>query len=496
MSHESSTPSFSNIPVLPPIKYASSALPINGGNQSSSGVPPRKTSLSTSLFNTNSGVSQSFNPADLYHNSVTTHGFPSRGSTSPGVIATGPTPLMPALQIPHSLPVTRLSHPASPQTSYSSSRNSILQVEVQNLRPVLHQFQTVSMDAQSSSSPVVSIHEASGLPLPPLEQQLVTPPSFPPPAFEEHERLSNLSEVVVADVAPVVIQSLAAIPHEDGLPDSLLQPPPEANHEDVPLYSLVDDQLPPPAFDDPQATNATEASVERSLVAHPETLLEEENFAPSSPSPPPLQSPPPFSHGSTSYAPGKAPAYSLPDKTSYSVGTSKNILQDAKIPLSPITIGRLSGPSSSNPASVVPTDFQWHNQPPSISPPISPLPSDLHSLSMQSSHSPDHQSRRTSCDSLSIRKSTSISPPPVNYQTKPTVTQSGQPFLPPPAPQRYTSQAYWIQHPSDSPINIVAPELQKFQTWSDQGGVTPINPLPMWLRIMLPSMLSRVRCLI
>jgi hypothetical protein len=458
VSHESSIPSSSNFPVLPPIKYtSSSAQSIGGGNQSSSGVPPRKTSLSTSLFDTNSEVSQSFNPADLYHSSVTTHGFPSRGSTSPGVSAMRPPPLLPALQIPHSSPVTRLSHQVDPRTSYSSSRNSTLQLEVQNPRPVLHQFQTVSMEVQFSSTPVVSIHEASGLqeafvethrgfcppgitggpvpPLPSLEQQLVTSPLFSPPAFEEHERLPNSSEAVVADVAPVVIQSLAAVPHEDGLSDSFLQPPLEVNHEEVPLYSLVDEQLPPPAFDDLQATNATGASAERSLVVRPETLLQGENFTPS---PPPLQSPPPFSYGSTAYAPGKAPAYSLLDKTSYSVGTSKNI-QDAKIVLEPITIRR---PSSSNPASVVPTDFQLHNQPPSISPPISPLPSNLHSLSMLSSHSPDFQSRMTSCDSFSIRESTTVSPPPVNYRTKPTVKRSGQPFLPPPAPQRYTSQTY------------------------------------------------------
>lgn len=458
VGNESSILSSSNTPVLPPIKHASSSpLPISGGSQSPSGVPPRKMTLSTSLFDTSSEVSQSFNPTDLYHSSVATHGFTSRGSTNLGVSATRPPLPLPALQIPHSSSVTRLSHPVNPRASFSSSPNSTLQPEVQNTRPVLYQFQ---IEAQSSSTPVVSIHETSGLqracietrrgfhppaiaggavpPLPPLEQPPVAPPSFSPPAFEEYERLPNSSEAVVADVAPVVVQSLAAIPYEDGLPDSLLQP----HHEEVPLYSLVDEQLPPPAFHDLHAINATEASAERSLVVHPETLLEEENFAPPSASPPPSQSPPPSSHGPAAYAPGSAPVYSALEVTSYSVGTSKNILQDAKMPLSPLITRRPLGPSSSNPPSVVPTGFQWSNQPPSISPPISPLSSNFHPLLIPSSHFPDRQSTRHSHDTLFIRKSTTVSPPPVNYHTKPTIKQSGQPFLPPPAPQRYASQAY------------------------------------------------------
>ncbi|KAH0839548.1 hypothetical protein J3R83DRAFT_434 [Lanmaoa asiatica] len=465
LSDKLSTLPCSNVPVLPPIKHAPSlALPTSDGSQVSCGVPLRETSLSTPLFDTSSEVSQSFNPSDLYHSSVVTHGFPSWGSTSPEVSATRPSSLLPALQIPtKSLPVARLT----------------LQSGVQNPRPAHRQSHTVWSEAQSLSTPVVSIREASGLQgvsvethqdfhppavaggvahLPsPLEQQLAIPLSSSPPPFEEREDLSNLLEEAVADVAPMVIRPSAAIPHEDGLPSSLLQPLPDANHEEVPLYSLVDEQLPPPAFDDLQPTNAIEASAEISPVVQPETSPQEVIEPQSSPSPPPSQSPPPsFSHSSIAYAPRQAPAYALLDKTS--LGTSKSTLQATKIPLSSITTWYSSDPSSSAPPSVVPIDFQWPNQPSSTSPPISPssavahdgtlvpstspfLPFHSRPLSVLSSHSPGSQSTRTSCDSLAVRKSATSSPPLVNYHTKPTSKQNGHPLLPIPALQRHDSQA-------------------------------------------------------
>ncbi|KAF8554083.1 hypothetical protein OG21DRAFT_1509316 [Imleria badia] len=415
LDHKSSNLPSSNIPALPPIKYASSA------------VASSKTPLSTS-FDTSSEVSQSFNPADLYHSSVAAPGFLSRGSTSPEASGKHSRPLLPVLQIPSSLLVTR-SHQDNPQASYSSSQSSTPQLGVRNPRPVSHQFQTVSMEAQSKSTQVVGIHEASGLQgasveTPPhavagrattLEQQLVIPPSSSPPAFEELEHVFNTSEEVMADITPEVIQSSATDPHQDGLPDSLLQSPPEVNHEEVPLYSLVDEQVPPPAFDDLQVINATS---ENSLVAQPEALSQEENLAPHSPS----QSPP-FSHGSTAYTPKEAPAYALQDYTLYPFGTSKYMLRDAKIPPPSSITGQTS--SSSDSPNVVPTDFQPPNRTPSVSPPISLLPSNFRSLSVLSP-----QSRKTSYDPRSVCKGTTILPPPVNYHTKPTAKQSGRPLPP------------------------------------------------------------------
>ncbi|KAG8218264.1 hypothetical protein J3R82DRAFT_3875 [Butyriboletus roseoflavus] len=444
LSDGSSTQPSSNITILPPIEHpSSSALSMRGGSQ-----VPRKTSHSTALFDTSSEVSQSFHPSDLYHTSVATHGLPSWGSTSPEVSATRPPSLLPALQITKHLPAARLSYPANPLASCTPPENFSPRSGAQNPRPVLHQSRNISTEAQSYSTPALSIHEASDLQgfhppvvaggvIPsssPLAQQLVNSPSSSPPPLEEHERLSNLFEEVVADDAPVVIQPPVAVPQGDGLPDSLLEPPPDVDLEDVPLYSLVDDQLPPPTFDDLQGTSTAEASAERSPVLHPQILPEELVEAPSSQSLPPSQLLPTLSHGSPAYAPGKASAYALLDQTSYPVGTRKGILQDAKIPPSSIT----SDSSLSDPPSAVPIDFKWSNQPP---PPISPIPPpraphDGPSMtpllpcssrlpSVLFSHSPDSQFTSISYDPLAIRKS---SPPLVNHRTKPTAEQSGQPL--------------------------------------------------------------------
>lgn len=342
---------------------------------------------------------------------------------------------LPVLQIPHSSPVTSPSHSANTRAFYSPSETSIPQLEIQNPRLALHRRETVLPEARPYSTPVSS---GAMPPPPPSEQQLVLPVSSSPPAFEEHEH----EREAVAHVAPLDTQALAAAPHEDGLPDSPLQPPHGVNHEDVPLYSLVDEQLPPPAFDDLQAINATQASAERSPVVRPESVIQEETLAPPFASPSPPQSPPPFSHGSAAYAPEKASAYVHLDKASYSIGMRKNTLQDAKVPLSPVTTGQSSGPSLPDPPRSVPTDFQWRNQTPSVSPPIPPLHPNhhYHPFPIPPPHSADRQSTRTPCDPLSIPRNTIISPPPVNYHTKPAFKQSGQPS--PHVLQRYTSQSY------------------------------------------------------
>lgn len=454
---KSSTLPSNNIPVLPPLKYQPSSAPlISGASQASCGVH-RETSRLTSLFDTSSEVSQ-FNPSDLYHSSVATHGFSSWGSTNPEASATRPPPLLPVLQIPKSSSEARLANPANPLASYTSPKNFTPRSGVQNPRPVLYQSRNISMVAQSYSTPVLNIHEALGpqgvsvdthqdfhppvvsvgaIPSPsPLEQQQVIPHSTSPPFLEEHERLSNLFEEVVADVAPMVIQPPAAVPQLDGLPDSSLEPPLDADHEEVPLYSLIDEQLPPPTFDDIQETSTAEVP-----VLH------------QSPPPPPSQSPPPFSHGSTAYAPGRAPAYALLGQTSYSVGARKGILQDAKVPLSSITTWHPSDSSSSDPPSAVPIDFEWSNQsPPSISPippastvlydgpSMTPLPpSSSRPISASFSHSPDSQYTKTSCDPISIHKNTTSPPPLVDRRTKPTAKQNGQLFPLPLTQKRYTS---------------------------------------------------------
>lgn len=434
LNHKPSS-SPSNIPVLPPIKYVSSSvLPISGGSQATSDVPPRTTPFSPS-FDTRSEVSQSFNPADLYHKSVTSHGLPSRGLINPELHAKPPRS-----QIPNTLLSVARSHSDNPQATHSPPS--------QNPRPVSHQFQTVSTEAQSYSTPIVSIHEAAGLQGAsidthpptiasgdtPLEQLLMDPPPPSPPAFEEHEQVFGSPEEVVAAVAPAVTQSLTVIPYQGGLPDSLLQPPLEVNHEEVPLYSLVDEQLPPPAFDDVQVLNSPEACPKTSLVARCETLPQEAILVTEPPSL--SQSLPPSSHGSTAHAPEEAPAYALLGNT-YPLGMSKNMLQDVKVPPPSVVTGHTSGASSSDKPNVVPTDFQSPKRTPSLSPPISLLPSNFRPLSMLS---PDCQSINTSRDPRSVYKGTAILPPPVNYYTKPTAKPSGRPLLPPPALRRYTSQ--------------------------------------------------------
>lgn len=425
LNDKSSTLPSRNLPVLPPIKHtSSSALPTSGRSRAPSGVSCRKTSPSTLLFDTSSEVSQSFNPSDLYHTSVATHGFPSWGSTSPEMGATRPQSLLPVLQIPNSLPVACLSDPAN-SLAPPPSQNPIPRSGGQNPRSVLHQPQNVSIRPRSCSTLVLSIHEASGL-------QGVS--------VESHQDRHPPAAAGGAIASPLQQQLV---------PNSLLQPPPEINHEEVPLYSLVDEQLPPPAFDDLRTTSATEAPDERSPVVHNQTLPQEVIEAPSSQSMLPSHSLPPFSHGSTTHVPGKPPVYALLDQTSHPVSTGKHILRDAKIPLSSITTWRPSDSSSSGPPSVVPIDFKWSDQLPSMSPLLpssavfhdrlsttSILPLTSHPLSVSSSRTSDSQSTRSSCDPPATRKSTTSSPPPVNYHTKPTTKRSGR-FLPSLALQRY-----------------------------------------------------------
>ncbi|KAG6375019.1 hypothetical protein JVT61DRAFT_3798 [Boletus reticuloceps] len=377
LSHKSSNLPSSDIPVLQPVKYVpSSALPIAGGSQAS---------LPSLMFDTSPEDSQPFNPADLYHTNVL-----SRSPSSPETGETRPRPLLPPLQIPNSSPVA-WSHSTNPQAYYFPLQNATPQPEVRGIHEILgpqeHPIET--------RPPIVAGRMA---PLFPLGQQLATAPSSL--AIKEYERLPNPYEAVTVDVAPVVIQSAAS--RKDGLPNRLAQPSPEADLEVVPLYSLVDEQLPPPAFDDLQPENATEVTTEQSLAMHHETLPLEKALAQPS--------------RSTAYDPGEAPAYAPPDEISYPAGASKSMLQNAGI-LIP------SGASSSDAPSVVPTNFQSPNPMPSVSPSTSPPPSNSHSLSVLSPHSPVRQSIRPSCDPLSAHKMTSISPPPVNYHTKPTATQ-------------------------------------------------------------------------
>lgn len=431
LSHKSQPePSPSNIPVLPPIQYASSSdLPIDGGSQASSGMPPHKTS--TPLSDASVEVSQAFNA---------TRGFTSRGATSPEAIAKCPRPPLPMSRVSNYSSMSR-SHLAHP------SAESAAQLEVRNPRAVSDRSQNVSMEAQHHHrNSVVRNHEASGpretfvesrspaiasgtmFLLPPGEQHPETAPSYPPPTFGE--RPLNPSEGVEADIAQLDIPSLATVSHEDGLPDSLLQPSSEVNQEDVPSYSLVDEQAPPPAFDDLQGTSATGASL---VVMSPETLPQEEIWTP--PSPP--HSPQPVSRSSAAYDSRKAPAYPHLDQSMYSVSTSKTILQDSEASL-PSIITKGFGAPLSDSSSTVPTKFQSPSWSPLVSSPSSPLPSDLHSLSISPSHSPDHQSIGTSHHPLSVRKSTISSPPLVNYNTKPISEQSGQRLFIPPALRRYT----------------------------------------------------------
>ncbi|KAF8131178.1 hypothetical protein EV363DRAFT_1584033 [Boletus edulis] len=356
LSHKSSILPSSDIPVLQPVNYIPfSALPIAGGSQAS---------LPTLVFDTSPEDSQPFNP-----------------------------------QIPNSSSVAWL-HSTNPQAYCFPLQNATPQPEVlrihENLGP-----QGTSIETRP---PVVAGRTAH---LFPLGQQLATAPS--PLAIKEYERLPNPYDAVIVDVAPVVLPSPAAAPRKDGLPDRLAQPSPEADLEVVPIYSLVDEQLPPPAFDDLQPENATEVTTEQSLAVSHETLPLEKALAQPSWS----QSPPPFSFSHSSTA---SPAYALPDEISYPAGASKSMLQTAGI-LIP------SGASSSDAPSVVPTNFQSPNPIPLVSSSTSPPPSNSHSLISVLPHSPVRQSIRPSCDPLSAHKMTSISPPPVNYHTKPTATQ-------------------------------------------------------------------------
>lgn len=383
LSHKSSGLPSSDIPVLPPIVYASSVH----GSQVWSGVLPA--SLPTSSFETSSEVSQSLNPVVPYHNNVTM--LPSRDST-PEVRATHPPPLPSALQIPNLLPVTQ-SQPATPRATCSWSQNTTLPPEDRKSRHAFGQISTASMKARSYSTPPLSGHGASDLrgtpdnprlpPVPPPRQQAVIALSSSLPAFEEYDGPFNPSENVV-DVAP-------ALTHKDGWPDSVLRPSLEASREDIPSYSLVDEQLPPPAFDDIHTKDVIVVPPEKSSVILPESLLKE-NLASSSRS---------FSHYSTSYDPGSAPAY----KISYSVDTSKS-MEHAETPLPAIIAKCVSSGSLNN--------FQSRNPTLSVSSPTSPLSSNFHSLSALS-HSPDCQSTRTSYTPPVRRRS----PPSVNYHTKP-----------------------------------------------------------------------------
>lgn len=432
LSSRSSTLHPSTIPVLPPTEHASSALPSDP-----CGVSSRKVLPSASLSDASPEVSQYSNPSGLYHRSIATHGFLPRGSPSAEAGATRHLPPLPKSGNLNSLSVTSLSYLANSLES-QSSQNSTLQPEVQSPRSVLHSLQTLSKTARSHSTSAVDTRKVSGIlgvtveahqdlhgtisSPSPWEQQSITS-SLPPPPFSGHERLSSSFDELHSR-----------------------RPLPGVNHEEIPLYSLVDEQIPPPAFDDLQpGTRASEVHPGESPMMQSETLSHE-TIEVSSSLPPPLQFPPPFSHRSTAYAPGKVLAYRMLDKASYRVDTGKGVFRDTKISLSSITTRRpLDLP--------VIIDFQRPNQPPSLAPPVSPsstahdenaispmtplLPSDSRPPSVLSSHSSDSQPTKTSHDHCAIHKKSSF-PPPVNYHTKPTAKQrSGHPSLPPPALQRY-----------------------------------------------------------
>lgn len=243
LSNKNSIQPSSNIPVTPMVS-SSSALP--------TGI--LHCQLDTSLDNL-----RSFNPSDLYHGHIAMQGFLSR---VPEASSARRSSL-------NTLPAARLSYSTVHRTSSSSSQISILKSEAGNPRQVPYSFQSVSMEVQPSRSAVldtqalgpleVSAGTHQGFHSPavvgetipsPLLQQFLNLPSPSPPPFERHGALSSLPEEFVADITSVITRLPVPVTHEDSLPECSFHLPSEVNHEEIPSYSLVDEQLPPPAFDD------------------------------------------------------------------------------------------------------------------------------------------------------------------------------------------------------------------------------------------------------
>ncbi|KAG9317077.1 hypothetical protein JVU11DRAFT_1264 [Chiua virens] len=351
--------------------------------------------------------------------------------------------LLPGLQVPNP------SHPpyrTNLRSPYSPLQSPTPQHEVPITHPILQSSQEVSTESQSNDVLAVGIHEASGrlvmsidthqethtgpvtggtTPLPmPLELQPV-PPSFSPPPFEEHDQLS-ISCPEIIDTAPVIPRPPAAVSHE---------PPPEDDPEEVPLYTLVDEELPPPSFDDIQAgTSFTEGPVEQY-----ETLSQETIGARTTPSQSPPQSLPPRTRGPSTNAAENAPVYSHSEEISFAIGRSRNTNEDNRISLPSASTCHSSDRSSSDPLNVVSSTSPPTSPPSAVShdeivtPLKVPLPSDSRPPSVSSYPFSDGQFVGTSYDSSAIHRN---SPPLLNYRTKPTARQSGQSFLPPPTLRR------------------------------------------------------------
>ncbi|KAF8841297.1 hypothetical protein BDN67DRAFT_967349 [Paxillus ammoniavirescens] len=481
VSNKSPTALLSSISIPTPHNPACSpppALPISTGRQSSRGTrqhpnPPR----SPSLFDTSTEVTPTFSPADFYHSSVATHGFPSGTSTNPELSAR--RPYIPVSQSANALlssPVLSSQSPSlaaysPPRAFHSQSQLLTLQHEVASIHRPVSQTQAAppsheaAIQAPATYDPRTVYDPPPAVPIigtsPPDAHILHTtaaanvttshlpsyaqrspevPPVSSPPPFEEHEISPTPTGAASALIS---LPSQESISH-DGLFQGSLTPPPDAGHEEVPLYSLVDEQHPPPAFDDVDRTSDIALSPDevRHDFASSTPEVPGVPSCPSSPSPPPPS--PPLSHGTTRYPIEKVPSYSLldPSRSSYSMRPNRRSPDVDKSPTSIISTAKCPPSDSRKPGLSPP------------SPPMSPLhaaplygtafPSTLPSQTMShppsgsrppsvlSSRSADGPSTRFSYDHPALSTSP---PPPVAYHKKPT-QQSKQSFPPPTMTQR------------------------------------------------------------
>ncbi|KAF9224412.1 hypothetical protein BS17DRAFT_72894 [Gyrodon lividus] len=334
VSNKSSTSLLSSIPVPPPNKLAppSPALHVGAGRQSSRSVQQYRNSSrppSLPVFDTSTEVTAAFSPADFYHSSV--------AFTSPDLSVRCPYSSIPVSQRVNAPLSSPLVSQSPSLAAYSQHRASHSQPEVaQRPLSVSQQMQAAPLPSETpiqapaaydmqtvrepplpvpfvgASPPDVHILHptatanatTSRSPSPYMQQSAEAPPVSSPLPSEERG-ISSIATGVAAG-ALILAPSPATLSHDDGLLESSLSPPPEAGHEEVPLYSLVDEQHPPPAFDD---VNTTTPEVPR---------------VPSCPSSPPPPSPLPSSHGTTSYPLEKVPSYSVLDSagSSYPVRSS------------------------------------------------------------------------------------------------------------------------------------------------------------------------------
>ncbi|KAF9242939.1 hypothetical protein BU15DRAFT_60222 [Melanogaster broomeanus] len=324
-----------NMPASPP-----PILPIGGGRQSSRSA--RNSSRSPSLFDTGTEFIPTFNPADFYHSSVASHG-PSLGTSAgpdPSVrrpcapMSVSPSPLAPyppslAVRPPpritqsQSLPEVASrprDRPDSHQTQ-TESRTAIQAPVAYDLR-IVHEVPSSvpSIETLPSDVPIVDptavANATSRPPSPYVQHSAEILPVCSPPPFEEHG-IYRVPTEEGAGNALILAPSPASDSRDDGFLENLLSPLPELGHEEVPLYSLVDEQHPPPAFGDLHTTSGTVLSLS-SAVAHLDI---------SSPSPSSSSSLPPsplFPHDTMSHPLQKAPSYALRDPVYSSVGSSQH----------------------------------------------------------------------------------------------------------------------------------------------------------------------------